>query len=303
MSINTPPELRSGDFLGSIANSPYKLAADSLRYNQVFFAFLDILGYRAFLQKHGDNAPPTIYSMLKNTYDFHSSTYESVRLKLLSDSILLWTEGDLPVHFWNLLNVVELIRNEFFKKGLLLRGGITLGKNFIAQDIIVSPALVEAYELEQSAKYPRILVAEAAKNKGLQSIFNTPHGTFGLQVESYFRIVDISKIQCDEDSKTIIAPFNETNGLCFLRTGLPIFYCEGDASPTEEQKKSWKAEGEADLKNLKSQVEFLRPHSSSKAEIKEKYSYLVGKYNSWIKKYLPNSDHLAIYLSDHQEIE
>ena len=46
-------------------------------------------------------------------------------------------------------------------KGILLRGGITVGQLCHKDNIVYGPAMVEAYELEsKSAIYPRVIVSE-----------------------------------------------------------------------------------------------------------------------------------------------
>lgn len=284
-----PKELRSGDFLGAMTNSPYKLNEQDIKFKKCFFCFIDVLGYRAFLEQFKENAPKEIYQLLKNTYDFHSTSYESVTIKILSDSLLIWTEGDLPIHFWNLINVVELIREAFFKRNLSMRGGISFGENFIENDIIVSPALVEAYELEQIADKPRILISQEAKELGFQGLEKVEH-VFGLRVGTYFRLVNPEKIEIDFDGRLVLNPFNETNGLCFLRSGFPVHYAPGDASPTEDQKCIWTQDGQKDITTIREQILRLKPNDDSNNKVKLKYKYLVEKFNIWISRYRPHSN-------------
>lgn len=45
-------------------------------------------------------------------------------------------------------------------KGILLRGGIVRGKAYHDGRVLFGPAVIAAYELEQTAKYPRVLVED-----------------------------------------------------------------------------------------------------------------------------------------------
>lgn len=285
---NLPPELSRAAPGGGLT---YNLDEQDVKYTEVFFCFIDILGYRHFLNKYGDSAPIFIYKLLKNTYESHIETYKSVSIKLLSDSILLWTDGNLPVHFWNLINVVELIRESFLENKMLLRGAITLGKNFISQDIIVSPALVETFETEKAADSPRILISESANRQAFEGLQKTDDDISFLSVGDYSRVVFPTRITKDTDSKFILSPFAETNGLCFLRSNLPSHYFTGDAYPTREQEQLFRKEGFDDLTKLKKQIKDIIYPLSEDPKVVKKHKYLVDSYNVWINQYLNEEEY------------
>lgn len=52
----------------------------------------------------------------------------------------------------------RLLAREYFRAGLLVRGGVTIGKIFCTQSVCFGPALTRAYKLEQSAVQPMIIV-------------------------------------------------------------------------------------------------------------------------------------------------
>jgi hypothetical protein len=49
-------------------------------------------------------------------------------------------------------------------QGVFVRGGITIGPLVKSYNVLYGPGLVKAYELEQTAQYPRIIVDPAALN-------------------------------------------------------------------------------------------------------------------------------------------
>lgn len=52
----------------------------------------------------------------------------------------------------------RLVAREYFRAGLLVRGGVTIGKIFCSQGVCFGPALTHAYRLEQSAFQPMIVI-------------------------------------------------------------------------------------------------------------------------------------------------
>lgn len=274
-----PHELKAGDFLGSFGQ--YGLRPEQVKYEPCFFAYLDILGYKKLLHALGPDAPGYLYEILKNTFEFHRSSYESVKVKLLSDSVLIWSIGSTAVHFWNVVNVVDLVRQSFLKKKLFLRGGISEGPNFIDQDIIISPALIKAWELEQDAKMPRILISEETIARSTDGLAEDNLGQSYIQVAGYARRIHLEQIQSDFDGKKILKSFNDSNGTYYIRTGLPITFSAGDAPVTESQKLAFQTEGELDLKNIRELLLGMQP-SCGDIEIQCKYGYVIKKFNEWM---------------------
>lgn len=279
---NLPPELKSGDFLGGFGQ--YGLRPEQIKYEPCFFAFLDILGYKKLLCTLGPDAPRYLYEILKTTFEFHRSSYESVKVKLLSDSILIWSTGGTAVHFWNVVNVVDLIRQSFMKKKLFVRGGISEGHNFIDQDIIISPALIKAWQLEQAADFPRILVDEAAIAIAFEGVVTDTIGQTYLKVASYVRRIHPEQIERDADGKSMLKSFSDSNGTYFLKTGLPIWHNPSDAPLTENQKLAIRAEGESELQAMRKLVLEMKP-SDEDPKVLRKYNYVIEKFNTWIVQF------------------
>lgn len=61
---------------------------------------------------------------------------------------------------WEVLAAVQALAALMLYKGILVRGGVVRGKAYHDGRVIFGPAVIGAYELELTAKYPRILVED-----------------------------------------------------------------------------------------------------------------------------------------------
>ena len=250
-------------------------------------------GYKQLIATLGSDAPAYLYEILKNTIEFHRSSYESVQVKLISDSILIWSKEMSAVHFWNVVNVVDLVRLSFFKKKLLLRGGIAEGLNFIDQDIIISPALIKAYNLEREAEMPRILICEAAIAIATKEIAQDTIGQPYIQLEGFARRIHLDQIKNDFDGKKVLRVFSESNGTFFIKTGLPIWFTPADAPITEEQKVAMQSKGLSDLQSTRKLLQEMQPITTD-VKIMNKYKYVIGKFNEWLSEFGDLGENLKI---------
>lgn len=147
---------------------------DTLELNPIYeervVAFVDILGFSSMVQKSEKD--------IKKTIEIRAALYEIENYKkinkdnrydemgsevtIFSDSIVIsrsteWKYGDV---FHTILDMLHL-QMELLSKGILLRGGITVGKLYHKNNIVFGPAMIKAYKMEsQEAIYPRIIVDE-----------------------------------------------------------------------------------------------------------------------------------------------
>lgn len=282
MKEELPLKLRSGDFFSLMSEG--RLASHDLKYNNSFFAFIDILGFRSRLDELGENAPSFFYELLWDQLQLAKSMYQSVQVKMLSDSLLIWTEESLPIDFWNLLNVVAIVKDTLFKKGILVRGGISVGRNFISKDILVSPALVKAYQLEQTAHFPRILIdKEVYKKAVLEADFKTDSwGQCHIFMEGFARQVNPAMLTADFDGRFILSNFTDEPGVFFLRNSRPLNAIPENAPLDQKQVNQLLNSAKLELQNRKAVLENLL-NTSQKTDVLEKLNYLGGSYNLWIE--------------------
>lgn len=140
-----------------------------------FVAFLDLLGYKDFFRKNKHDVEKfleTINEALTSTIDDANQQYKKVadaykpQIKMFSDNILIAircsniNEKDfLP--YLNLVRTVAHIQKTFINKyQLFLRGGIAKGMFYFGEKYVFGEALINAYEMEQNAIYPKIKIDE-----------------------------------------------------------------------------------------------------------------------------------------------
>jgi hypothetical protein len=136
---------------------------------------LDLLGYKDFFREKKRDVEKfleTINEALTSTIDGTNQQYKRVpdaykpQIKMFSDNILIAircsnnNEKDfLP--YLNLVRTVAHIQKTFITKyQLFLRGGIAKGMFYFGEEYVFGEALINAYEMEQFAIYPKINIDE-----------------------------------------------------------------------------------------------------------------------------------------------
>ncbi len=144
------------------------------QYNISIVTFLDILGFRKFVEKN-ESTPEKVKSILDKFYEVNLPVTEiPINLKRtfinFSDSFLrstnLYGGTDNKIQqgtlYQEILSLAYIQGTLFLEEEeILIRGGITLGKIFAEEEknIIFGPAFHRAYELESEiAFYPRIII-------------------------------------------------------------------------------------------------------------------------------------------------
>lgn len=128
-----------------------------------YFAFLDVMGYRYYLDKDKNDGTEIFKEKLISSY----RAFEHIELgvlhhKSISDSIFMSS----PNSIIDFLKTAKNVYLRFLENGLLIRGGIAYNKHYETQHITYSHALSDAYNLESSkAISPRILIHKAVVEK------------------------------------------------------------------------------------------------------------------------------------------
>lgn len=141
-----------------------------------FVAFIDILGFKKFVEKESSekvyrrlsefvNRPTELISTLDPKTDMFK---DLIDIKIFSDSIILSTpipddKNDITsvfqrfVSYLNALQLVYLTQNWF--EPLPIRAAIVEGEFFYSKNIIFGKGLIKAFEAESKlANYPRIII-------------------------------------------------------------------------------------------------------------------------------------------------
>lgn len=148
--------------------------------NYALVAFVDVLGVKKKLEQAKTNGElQAIFDQISMVHqEFEKETdrdikkfqqFSKKRMLALSDALLVAVDlgsnfvrenGFLPVTGM-LLSELALSQASCVLRGVFLRGGISLGQFFFSRDILVSKAMLEAYELEHSgACYPVLVIEE-----------------------------------------------------------------------------------------------------------------------------------------------
>lgn len=152
--------------------------------NNCLVAFIDILGMKDRVKNIKTKEDlETVHEILeslqqefeKNTDGTNSADHKLTGKKVLafSDCIVISLDFKAPIidtmgtfdAMLSQLSVIGLSQAIFIcNKRFFLRGGIDIGIWYSKQDILISPALTKAYDLEQEITYPVIAVTKLAHN-------------------------------------------------------------------------------------------------------------------------------------------
>ena len=129
-----------------------------------YIAYFDVLGYKYLIQD-------TYWFMLLmrilkmgisclndsvNEPDKNSSSALEVKYKVFSDNILICSKEN-----WSgVFNKAVILQKDLIKQGVFIRGGMCYGKLYFDDDFIGGQGLIKAVDLENEAKFPRIIIDE-----------------------------------------------------------------------------------------------------------------------------------------------
>lgn len=145
---------------------------------EYYIAYFDILGYKEFFKQQPEKAADLL-KMIHNAIQRTNSHIETVNqsvifksygqieisVKVFSDNILLCMEATEkphePMRLLAFLKSVSDIQRGFVTEyGLFVRGGIVKGSLSLNSDYVFGQGLIDAVHLEETAIYPRIVIAE-----------------------------------------------------------------------------------------------------------------------------------------------
>lgn len=142
-------------------------------YEDRIVAFVDVLGFKDLIDSSKNDV-----KVLRNITSALSTLYEwiwkweadggdsSFAFTQFSDSVVLSALADTQDSFEMLLQLMLGIVDIAYSNCIIVRGGIARGKLIHDNEMVVGPAMVDAYFLEsQIAKYPRIVISEELKTE------------------------------------------------------------------------------------------------------------------------------------------
>lgn len=148
---------------------------------ETFFVFLDILGFKNVVYSNSTADLQKIIERFQSdfrvavdksrTYNNDKINIDSINFRLISDSIIIWSENDTFVSFRHILEATIALLSYGLKNGFPLRGAMTHGeiivaqdegKRFFGQETVYGKALVEACEFEKSFEWSGCIIAPSA---------------------------------------------------------------------------------------------------------------------------------------------
>lgn len=149
-------------------------------HSRVYVAFLDILGFKDLIEKNNHKYVANLYDMLINqtvtyaqvlNHSLVQALDEVIPYKkltsrtntlIVSDSIILWSEGYSKLSFNFFVINICMIASLFFEFGLPLRGAISIG-NLSVRDYnnsfnVFGKGIIQAHNLEKEQEWSGIVI-------------------------------------------------------------------------------------------------------------------------------------------------
>lgn len=141
-------------------------------------AFMDVLGFldqteAAFKRDEGSD-------LFERFYGVHTAQIKNMSgsgkprlwdVKVFTDNIVLgfpfWSD-DGESEFGSIIFTIAQYQYAMAKAGFFVRGGVAMAPLFMDENTAFGPAIIEAYQLEQQARDPRIVLSEPVKHLVLQ---------------------------------------------------------------------------------------------------------------------------------------
>lgn len=147
------------------------------KYTECFVAFLDILGFKNYIDKAECQE---IYEIFSEILNFKASplvkeypAYDNIKITIMSDSIIVYIDSSITDAFLALTDVCSQMQIKLMNRAepILLRGGIAKGSLYHKDNILYGKGLTSAYILENTlAVYPRIIFTETTRQEGLKNV-------------------------------------------------------------------------------------------------------------------------------------
>ncbi len=124
-----------------------------------YVAFIDVLGFKELVNRRNTNTLETYFNTIRETLELIRNDKKNIESLLVSDSTIL-ISPDSKEDFKTLLRAVQTIQSELVKQDIWIRGAISYGEVYFDQEsnLIVGKGLVNAYLLESTAKFPRVII-------------------------------------------------------------------------------------------------------------------------------------------------
>ncbi|MGC2222333.1 MAG: hypothetical protein WA624_08180 [Methylocella sp.] len=134
----------------------------SLSYETRVLAFVDLLGFSKLVLTSPSNAEAMakVVGVMNLLFKFEQENYELLQnhaedVSFCSDCVVL--SGSID-RLWCVFREIGKLARQALAIGVPCRGGVATDDCYHRRGMVVGPAMVTAYRLEQAAKHPRIVL-------------------------------------------------------------------------------------------------------------------------------------------------
>lgn len=226
----------------------------SLKYNKRLILFIDILGFKNFIEKTDSNNEHAeiliekfrmLVLTIRNRFyldpetelekEISKSPDATTSVTQFSDSVVISSDFNVAEEFERLiLDIVSIINSGYFY-GFIFRGSVTYGKIIHDSKRLFGPGFNKAFELEKDeAKYPRVIIDKSALN---------------LTMIDYNSDILRETLKIDTDGATYIDPFYKINS-SILNKIENILNKNSGCIPCIKEKYDWLSKKFSDYKKL-----------------------------------------------------
>ena len=248
-------------------------------YMECFLGIIDILGFSDFVNNN-ENAVKLITEIISNSFFSNESQLEKISYKMLSDTLIVYTNENTQYALINLIFALENFRIKCLEKGFLSRGAVVQGKFYLDKDydIMVSPAFIEAYRLEENdACYPRILITNKVYDFLMKNV-EFRDDCFFIKKLKFVK----DYIENDFDNYYVVRPFRNID--IIAKAIYPNYKdCHGHIFRTNIDN------DEKDLNRVLSDIrnwliDIYKNIELKDASVKRKYNYFAREFNETLEK-------------------
>lgn len=255
-------------------------------------AFIDILGFSEMVYKDIEKVVLALryvksfrdtYCRLPSTEDIDSDSHTLPKATMFSDSIVLSHPIDPYFDFYSFTYYIALLQMELLKKGILIRGGVEIGKLYHDDSFVFGDGLVKAYGLEsKKAIYPRIMVGD----KLLAKIEEQFEKDFEFRLKYIGAPTDWHEYE-NEDLEFLATDNDKCKFIDYLRVGLSSI----DARRTKDD---WNLQITLGEEAYNGEIQYISNFIQKgllyeDMHIKEKYLWLKDRYNAVLEIFVNRS--------------
>lgn len=131
------------------------------KYENSIIGILDILGFKNALKDESCNTLNELKKMIADNVFINGEflNFNNVSIYILSDTFIVYANEISFFTIDAIIKILENIRYDLMNDGFLSRGSIVQGKHFLDEGLLISPAFLKAYLIEEKeCIYPRIII-------------------------------------------------------------------------------------------------------------------------------------------------